>query len=234
MKPSIYFAAFFAALIFVACTKQESVVSKPKKNDVCRINEVLNPDSSADATFYYTDWGAPSHIERLDAGTGIWEYTFYYDSKKRLIAMNEGLNREQEILTNVLSKYYYDQGLIRYDTLLTGTNVEEGSGYFASGEYTYDSRDRVIMYVKKENIELGGHIDTTHYSYPIDEDPFKNNTSFLGGNKELMFVNRDYSRDNVGVVERNSQGYPTKLGPKFFYPFLSFSIAWANYSCSPK
>jgi hypothetical protein len=198
---------------------------------VCRINEILNPDSSVQATFYYTEWGAPSHIERPDAGTGIWEYYFYYDSENRLIAMNEGINREQDILTNVLSKYYYDQGLIKYDTLLNGSNIDEGSGYFASGEYTYDSRNRIIMYVRKE---FSGRIDTTFFNYPRNEDPFKNNTSFLGGNKELMFVNRDYSKTNEGVIERNAQGYPTRLGPSEFYTFLSFGIAWANYSCAQK
>jgi hypothetical protein len=232
MRQSIYIAACFAALIFAGCSKQESFDARPIKKGDCRINEVLNPDSSVQATFYYTEWGAPSHIERPDAGTGIWEYYFYYDSEKRLIAMNEGINREQEILTSTLSKYYYDRGLIRYDTLLNGTNIDEGTGYYASGEYTYDSRNRIVMYVKKQFI--GGRLDTTYFNYPRNENPFRNNTSFLGGNKELMFVNRDYSKTNEGVIESNSQGYPTKVSSLNAYSFLSFGIEWANYSCAPK
>ncbi|HSB94322.1 MAG TPA: hypothetical protein VLC28_14465 [Flavitalea sp.] len=225
---SIWYSAVLVTIVLSACKKN---CDEPVLDVNCKLQQILNPDSSVNATIYYSDWGAPLHIERSEPGTGDWEYIFYYDDLKRLVGLNEGVNRENETITQVLWKYFYDGDVIKYDTLYTGENIENGSGYFAAGEYTYDSRKRVIKYVRKDFISPE-FIQTFDYTYP-DEDPFTNNHSILGGNKELMFVNRDYSKSNTGTLETNSAGYPTKLNPA--YKFLSWQIAWVNYNCgTPK
>lgn len=209
---------------FFSCSKEDTT---PSHAAACQLEKVYNPDSIPYAQFFYTDWGAPSHILLTENGTGQWDYVFYYDGQKRLGIFVTGLVRPPDTLIWTVAKYVYENDLIVRDTLFTGGDIEYGGGsYFETGEYVYDSYKRIIQYSSLE--AQGGRRDTLKYSY-LPEEPFINNHSILGGNKELMFVNRDYSKTNAGVAERNAEGYPTKFTEP--YVFLGMAIPAAGYNC---
>lgn len=219
------------ALFCISCKKH---CDEPETT-TCRPYQTRLADSTLDAIFYFNDWGAPSQIKREERNTGEWEYIFYYDQDKRLVQLIEGYFSNYDTAVSGLFKYYYEGDLIKYDTIYeTGEDIPP-PGYLASGIYTYDHHDRIIQYIRKD--ANSNHSDTLTYSYP-EEDPFINNKSILVGNKELMFVNKDYSKNNPTAIKFNALGYPTQFAEwengqhTEGYRFLSLRIAYLNYDCT--
>jgi len=212
------------SIVLTSCSSEGSdVLILPSE---CRLKVVLK-DSVPYAEFFYTDWGAPDRIELADPRTGQWEYLFYYDQDKRLTALLTGLVSPDDTAIWTLEKYVYENDVIVSDTLFREEDLANGGGnYFRTGKYSYDTHKRIIEYSLVEAID--DHKDTLRYLYQ-PEDPFVNNHSILGGNKELMFVNRDYNKTNQGVVATNELGYPTKFSTS--YAFLGINILAANYDC---
>jgi hypothetical protein len=231
---SITLLWILGCIIVSGCWKHHP---KPQPDSsTCRLNQILNEDSSLKAQVTYTEWGAPLKVKQVESGTGFSDFFFYYDESHRLTSFVDGIEREDGPLIWILWKYVYDGDLIIRDTMFTINELSEDFySYFRVGEYTYDSYKRIIEYSSYE--PAANTYDTLRYSYP-PEDPFINNHSVFAGNKELMFVTKNYSKTNPGVVTTNEHGYPTKFQPQpvgsfLMYPkFINIEIPRANYVCS--
>jgi hypothetical protein len=70
---------------------------------------------------------------------------------------------------------------------------------------------------------------TTNYSYP-NVNPYINNTNIVGTHPVLMFVNRDFNRNNQNVLTTNSFGMPTTFSNPYWFSDMRISkveYAWA-------
>lgn len=212
-------------LLFIACGKDE-LQSDTTASKGCKLNQVFTAEGKPYAEIFYNAWGAPSHIELAEPGTGDWEYAFYYDNSKRLTALLTGILNGNDTTIWDIKKYTYENDRIVRDTMFSESDLQDGT-YALSGRYAYDANNRIIQYIRQDMSLTFS--DTFNYSYPI-EDPFTDNHSITAGNKELMFVNRDYSKKNPHAISYNSTGYPTQFESP--YRLLEMAVTVAGYSCN--
>jgi len=219
-------------ITFSACSKTANSVNAKIS---CRISQVFDADSSLLANFYYTEWGAPQLIKRTQTRTGEYDHMFYYNNNRQLIGYRVGIFKPADTGNVAYFKYHYEGDQIVSDTMFSNGYLEDPAlGEFSVGKYTYDSIGRIIHYSTWQS----GAEDSLSYNYiwPAG-DPFTDNHSVLSGNKELMFVNRDYSTQNDGAIRFNDRGYPVTFAqwingaPSDGYSFQGMYFSHVSYEC---
>ena len=192
--------------------------------------------------FTYNSWGDPATAKRSCTSTGLPDYIFKYDSKRRLTEYlgvyrnyyNDGVSMES------WHKYFYDgTGRVVLDSNYVWPAFKNGViiDFYWAGltYYTYDSKGRII---KDSMVATNGYVAgppyqpgftvVNNYAYDASGNrtgrTYDQKTSFLRTNKIWMFLNRDYSLNNPFPAQTyNSTGLPGKYNlskTTFYVKFL--------------
>jgi hypothetical protein len=212
-------------LIIVSCKKVDQALPA----SVCKITKVytITEDGPDTALFSYTAWGAPSSIVVANERSGNSSYFFQYDTHQNLVGFIAGFTPNPGVNDTTYESYrrfYYKNGRIDSDSFFTFGSVKhpnyDENIPRSAGKYYYDSYGRVIKYESDQ---------TTNYSYP-NVNPYINNTNIVGTHPVLMFVNRDFNRNNQNVLTTNSFGMPTTFSNPYWFSDMRISkveYAWA-------
>ena len=243
-------AAAIFVISFVSCEKSESKVFRDNKTEVknCPVTQIIYEsccDSKDTMVVAYNTFGDPITITQLPSpGTGIPNYFFKYDKKRRLTELlglySGGYGGE------VWHKYFYENP--------GNSNIVLDSNYFfprfengimiwyhsaSATFFTYDKWGRII----KDSIIYQGGQYTMVNNYVYDANGnlsgyvYDNGSNINQTHPIWMFLNRNYSVNNPFIAQAyNSVGLPTRIktGDATSYPlrfFISFRDATISYEC---
>jgi hypothetical protein len=218
------------------------------------------------ANFSYNQKGNPVLVTRNNPGTGNPHLRFYYDNKGRLSAYVGSYSLGPNAGYEFYSQYYYDNnnrivsdssyglGDIINDVPQPQPPTQPTLRSWANYEYDAYNRvkkiDRFIMlnsmpflafsdeYFYNEDGNLSRHRYLTFQGYQESLiGPYDNKTNMNLTNKIWMFVERNYSRNNVKpAVAYNKSKLPTRYqlpseqGRSFLYDF-DLSDSEIFYDC---
>lgn len=235
----------FSALLLVqisGCKKQP--VDPPIETEVCNPTSIsyVNNGRSNIGQITYNSAGNPISMIISAPTTGNTNAFFKYDQYGRLTEFitpygdYNPANPPALISFQQWVKYTYaDQNansLPVADTTRAGGIYDNGVftyvNFIQTSNYTYDSKGRIIK-VNNANFtyDANGNLTGTNLVY----DDKKN---YQGGNKILMFVNRDYSVNNPFVATTyNVKGLPTVVpNPYIQFLYRYVNVSAFDYTCS--
>jgi hypothetical protein len=210
----------------------------------CKIEkvEIFSPYAET-LNFSYNHLGNPvSVIQSNGPGTGTPNYLFFYDNKSRL---HDVIGVYDESSYESWQRFAYNgKNQIVKDTTwifgMMGDNPDPANIFISENRYYYDAMGRMIKVI---SVGLNQNTSAYHeknYSYNTDGNlnnsgVYDNKINFNRTNKIWMFLNRNYSRNNVVAAEEyNFAGLPLKFKDSLYdLGFLNFEFndSEITYSC---
>lgn len=192
----------------------------------CRIERIIAKENFNEdplvTLFSYNQKGDPESVIFSRASTGRPHLRFQYDQKGRLLRYFGPYSTDANTIYEFYSLYQYDnKGRIKVDTTYGMGDVVDGvpqpnQRFKNYTDYEYDAYDRVsrltiisivggipqpvwteeFVYGPDGNLSIYRKIrdGVTEESHP---GPYDNKTNINLTNKAWMFINRDYSRNNL-------------------------------------
>lgn len=202
--------------------------SPAKKCRIASFTQTVPGMGIRNVEFFYNKHGQiDSAIADLGTGSlGAHLFYFTYDKNHKLIGYREDAGEFypfQEVHT-----YVYEQGRIARDSV----RINPDGTFTEVQTFEYDKKGRLIKATPVVINDDGSIIDNlAPYVYTYDDDgnlvvdaaAYDDGVNFLSLSEELMFTQRDYSRNNrLGATGYNDSGLP-----------LGFADGiWASYGAS--
>ena len=209
----------------------------------CQIKKITwNSSSYSPLTFEYNTHGDPVSITPANTGTGYPNRLFRYDAAHRLTEYIMPYNNN---IFELWYRYVYNnQGRIIRDTSWSfGLYGENPTGEYNKGvtTYTYDAKGRISQ-THYQSITFPEAVTDITYSYDSNGNLVKpgvvydDKINFRRTNKMWMFIERDYSVNNIKPVGTyNQYSLPVKsVSTPFPYYFLNLQTSEIDieYKCN--
>jgi hypothetical protein len=214
----------------------------------CKLRTIVN--SGRIGTFVYHPDGLPDQLTYSSGGTGLYNYYFLYDNKRRLREFRVGYGK-----TDPVESMWHRYGYNNVDQIIVDTlyNPSQDMANDPSitiiprviSTFTYDNQGRIKTEFQRwfsSNVEKF----TLNYTYNYDSrgnlivdgwpsSSYDNNVSIFRAHTVFQFIHRNYSRNNAAVQAKyNSKGLPLSNNPmnnNFFNGDGAASITKATYDC---
>ncbi len=249
-KNSIFLIITVLALVFIqiAGCKKNCDTIPPNEAELCDIKHIQYTFASqkSEANFTYNTHGDPVSITVSNPGTGNPNVIFLYDHYNRITDYIEPYskldpaNLPNEIAFEFWIRYTYaDQN----PSSLPVVDTSRTFGYYKNGQfsvftptniehYTYDSKGRISQ-ISTSNL-------TVTYNYNANGNlvlpnvMYDDKINFRRTNKLWMFLDRDYSMNNMFIATSyNDKGLPLTI-PNSYSNFLHrvLFLSSIEYSCN--
>jgi hypothetical protein len=258
MKRLLYvlsMSIFFGLLFHVsACKKLADHILKQPERDLgfCNIERIVSYDHINQEyrtyLFTYNSLGNPVSIKNNNPGSANPNFYFRYDSKNRL---TDFIGSYENGLYDTWVKYYdYNaSGIAMKATSYTwgefGASPDPHSFYISENRFLFDKSGRLIK-TTSTVLQDGGipvpPVTTEHrIAYNDDGNVIRHDASYddqvslLRTNRVLMFVDGNYSKNNVFEASSyNAWGLPLEFNdPSKYLTILGqvISVSKIDYSC---
>ncbi len=244
------FAALCCISILPGCKKVFDYLDDNPIADYtdCQIREIAFPKDVKGIVTYNKD-GNPVSVKYNVTQTDRPNYQMNYDNKKRLVEIFDYYSQGN---VEYWTRYYYNnQGLIALDTTYLAAGIYSNGHFELSDDgpveirvhkYTYDAAKRITKVLIQWPFDI---YDDEEYVWTYDANGNRQSEEWGGPgvyddkmnisrtHKVFMFLNRDYSRNNINpATAYNNKYLPTQFGvqaPSFLRTTLSNAVV--TYKC---